>query len=168
TSEVYRPNQVPGQAAVRSQQTSASIQNGVQPAEGIPGALTNQPPPDPVAPINNPAQQGQLGPDGQPIDPAALEGAVPAPGGAAPAAGLAAQAAPGTALGTGLGGTQVGAQGTARNDATINYEVDRTISHVKDPVGQLRRLSVAVVVNYREVDGQPRSEERRVGEAGSA
>src|SRR5690606_30966859 len=47
-------------------------------------------------------------------------------------------------------------QGTSnsRNDATINYEVDRTISHVKDPLGTLRRLSVAVVVNYRNNDGE--------------
>lgn len=149
TSEVYRPNQVPGQAAVRSQQTSASIQNGVLPAEGVPGALTNQPPADPVAPIVQPAPGAQaLGPDGQPQNAAAPEAAVP-PGGAAPAAGLAAAAAGGAT------GTQVGPQGTARNDATINYEVDRTISHVKGPVGQLRRLSVAVVVNYRDVDGEP-------------
>src|SRR5690554_2092419 len=85
TSEVYRPNQLPGQAAVRSQQTSASIQNGVQPPEGIPGALTNQPPPDPVAPINLPQDAaGQLGPDGQPLPGAQLEGALP-PGGAAAA-----------------------------------------------------------------------------------
>lgn len=142
TSEVYRPNQTPGQAAVRSQQTSASIQNGVLPAEGIPGALTNQPPADPVAPIeippgtaNAPAQEGQAAD----APPAALP-----PGAAAPAVGLAAPAAV----------PQVGPEGTARNEATINYEVDRTISHVKDPVGQLRRLSVAVVVNYREVDGE--------------
>lgn len=144
TSEVYRPNQLPGQAAVRSQQTSSALQNGAQPAEGIPGALTNQPPPDPVALINAPVQEGiQLGPDGQPVDGAVLP-EVPAPGGAAPAQGLAQAAA----------GGQLGPQGNARNDATINYEVDRTISHVKDPVGQLRRLSVAVVVNYRDVDGE--------------
>ncbi len=160
TSEVYRPNQVPGQAAVRSQQTSASIQNGMQPAEGIPGALTNQPPPDPVAPINQPAAGAPgLGPDGQPLNAAAVDGAVPPPGAAA-AAGQGAPAAPGTLLGTG-GQTAVGPQGNARNDATINYEVDRTISHIKDPIGQLRRLSVAVVVNYRDVEGeaQPLPEE---------
>ena len=152
TSEVYRPNQLPGQAAVRSQQTSASIHNGTQPAEGVPGALTNQPPPDPIAPINQPVPEGQqLGPDGQPLDGAALEGAIPAPGAAAAAEGLAEPAITGTLL----GGAQLGPQGNARNDATINYEVDRTISHVKDPVGQLRRLSVAVVVNYRDVDGEP-------------
>ncbi|MFA7668486.1 MAG: flagellar basal-body MS-ring/collar protein FliF [Burkholderiaceae bacterium] len=146
TSEVYRPNQQPGQATVRSQQTSASLQNGVLPAEGIPGALTNQPPPDPVAPIQQPIAP-EAGANGQPIDEVAQQDAIPAPGPAA-AANL---AAPG-GLAT---GTQIGPQGTARNDATINYEVDRTISHIKDPVGQLRRLSVAVVINYREVDGEP-------------
>ncbi len=145
TSEVYRPNQLPGQAAVRSQQTSSAVQNGAQAPEGVPGALTNQPPPDPVAPINQPVPEGaQLGPDGQPL------AAVPAPGGADLAAGGAQ-----TAL------APVGAQGNARSEATVNYEVDRTISHVKDAIGQLRRLSVAVVVNYRDVDGelQPLPEE---------
>src|SRR5690606_40729088 len=69
--------------------------------------------------------------------------------------------------------SDLGPQGSARNEATINYEVDRTISHVKDAVGQLRRLSVAVVVNYREVDGEPQplpeAEERKsVGQGKSA
>src|SRR5690606_39792556 len=32
---------------------------------------------------------------------------------------------------------------------------DRTISHIKDPLGKLQRLSVAVVVNYRNNDGKP-------------
>ncbi|WP_313389757.1 flagellar M-ring protein FliF C-terminal domain-containing protein, partial [Achromobacter aegrifaciens] len=42
-----------------------------------------------------------------------------------------------------------------RRDATTNYEVDRTISHIKQPVGNLKRLSVAVVVNYmRDKDGE--------------
>lgn len=150
TSEVYRPNQLPGQAAVRSQQTSTALQGGAQPAEGVPGALTNQPPPTPVAPINQADLAEQpLGPDGEPIDGALLENAIPAPGVAEPAAGIAGPAA------TLLSGAQLGPQGNARNDATINYEVDRTISHVKDPIGQLRRLSVAVVVNYRDVDGEP-------------
>ena len=92
------------------------------------------------------------------IDGAGAPGAAINPGAAGAAAGGAAAAAPGTALGTGVA---PGAPGNARNDATINYEVDRTISHIKDPVGQLRRMSVAVVVNYRDVDGeaQPLPEE---------
>src|SRR5690606_33378865 len=53
-------------------------------------------------------------------------------------------------------GTLQQGHGTSRHDATINYEVDRTISHVKNPLGTLRRLSVAVVVNDRyNQDGEP-------------
>ncbi|KAF0204810.1 MAG: flagellar M-ring protein [Gallionellaceae bacterium] len=38
-----------------------------------------------------------------------------------------------------------------RKEATSNYEVDRTIQHTKLPVGSIRRLSVAVVMNNRSV-----------------
>lgn len=36
-----------------------------------------------------------------------------------------------------------------RKDSTINYEVDKTIRYTQQPMGGVRRLSVAVVVNYR-------------------
>ncbi len=39
------------------------------------------------------------------------------------------------------------ASSTSRKDMTTNYEVDKTIKHVRMPVGGLNRLSVAVVVN---------------------
>lgn len=140
TSEVYRPNQKPGEAAVRSEQTSASIQNGVLPPEGVPGALTNQPPGNPTAEIQLPPQgNAQQNPGAPNAAPNAQ------PGGA--------NNAP-NALGT-AGNAPAQNTGTSRNDATINYEVDRTISHVKDQLGSLRRLSVAVVVNYRNnADGE--------------
>ena len=125
TSEVYRPNQEPGQGAVRSKQTSGSQQYNVLPPEGVPGALTNQPPPNATAPITTPPQPGGQGTPGQ----------------------AATGAAQGSQLGTGGGGDEEVPANT-RHDATINYEVDRTISHVKEPLGKLRRLSVAVVVNY--------------------
>ncbi|OZI22361.1 flagellar M-ring protein FliF [Bordetella genomosp. 7] len=128
TSEVYRPNQEPGQAAVRSKQTSDSLQTGDDVARGVPGALSNQPPAAAQAPIVNP-----------PPPPAQ-------PGQAAPNAAQAVATPAATALPT-----------SNRSDATINYEVDRTISHVKQPVGQLKRLSVAVVVNYLPDDqGEPK------------
>jgi len=112
TSEVYRPNQEPGQAAIRSEQTSEARERDLLPAQGIPGALSNQPPANATAPIVNP-------PGAQAGEPAA--------------------AAP---------------PGNERRDATRNYEVDRTISHVKQSVGTLQRLSVAVVLNYRpDADG---------------
>jgi len=55
TSEVYRPNQKPGEAAIRSQQTSDARQHNAPGAQGVPGALSNQPPAEPVAPIDTPA-----------------------------------------------------------------------------------------------------------------
>ncbi|ODP31172.1 flagellar basal-body MS-ring/collar protein FliF [Pandoraea sp. ISTKB] len=36
-----------------------------------------------------------------------------------------------------------------RKDATTNYEIDRTIRHVQQATGGLKRLSAAIVVNYR-------------------
>lgn len=54
TSESYKPNQPPNEAAVRSQQSSES-QNGVKPVGGVPGALTNQPPVPATAPLVAPA-----------------------------------------------------------------------------------------------------------------
>lgn len=48
-----------------------------------------------------------------------------------------------------------GPRNTQRNETT-NFEVDRTIRHTKMNVGDVQRLSVAVVVNYRTLaDGKP-------------
>jgi flagellar M-ring protein FliF len=41
-----------------------------------------------------------------------------------------------------------------RKDATVNYEVDKTIQYVQQGSGGLKRLSVAVVVNYKKVLGK--------------
>ncbi|WP_445658820.1 flagellar basal-body MS-ring/collar protein FliF [Achromobacter sp. NCFB-sbj8-Ac1-l] len=136
TSEVYRPNQEPGQAAVRSQQTSDSTQRGVNPAQGVPGALSNQPPGNAQAPIANPPQAQPPRP-GQPQQPNAQQ-----------------QQQQQQQTGTQAAGGSL----NERRDATTNYEVDRTISHIKQPVGNLKRLSVAVVVNYiRDKDGEPQA-----------
>ena len=47
--------------------------------------------------------------------------------------------------------------GNTSRRSTRNYEVDRTISHIKAAGGQIQRLSVAVVLNYKaqEVDAPP-------------
>jgi flagellar M-ring protein FliF len=48
-----------------------------------------------------------------------------------------------------------GPRNSSRNETT-NYEVDRTIRHTKQNVGDVQRLSVAVVVNYKTLpDGKP-------------
>ncbi|MDP9963162.1 flagellar M-ring protein FliF [Variovorax paradoxus] len=115
TEESYKPNQDPRAAAVRSQQSSESMQQGATPPGGVPGALSNQPPQAPSAPITAP------------------------PNAAAPA--------PGTAATTTAAGT---APGSSRKDVTTNYELDRSIRHVQQGAGGVKRLSVAVVVNHRE------------------
>jgi flagellar M-ring protein FliF len=69
----------------------------------------------------------------------------PAPG--TPAAQAAAPA------GTAGAVAAVPAQG-GRRDATTNYELDKTIRHVRQPVGAIKRLSVAVVVNHRKETGK--------------
>lgn len=148
TSEVYKPNQQPGQAAVRSQQTSSSLQRNPQQPQGVPGALSNQAPNNATANLVNPPAAPN-----QPQTPAA-----PATE-PANAAAQTANAANAAAAGTDPSLVSLAEQarllqntGNARNDSTVNYEVDRTISHVKGPLGQLSRLSVAVVVNYRNTD----------------
>jgi flagellar M-ring protein FliF len=113
TAETYKPNPTPDQA-IRSQQTNEVI-NPLPGAQGIPGALTNQPPVPATAPLTAPA------------------------------------------VGAGAG---QGAQGVlnANRSAVLNYELDRNIQHIKQAVGQLKRLSVAVVVNNRSIpapDGTP-------------
>lgn len=138
TSEVYRPNETPGTAAIRSKQTSDSAQNGMLPPTGVPGALSNEPPANATAPIQT----------------AAANQATQAPAAAAGTQSPPAQTS-GTSTVNGASGSARQGQGSVRNDATVNYEVDRTISHVKHELGSLQRLSVAVVVNYRDKDGEP-------------
>lgn len=65
------------------------------------------------------------------------------PGAASAPIAAAAQPAGGTAAGAGASGTG------AHKESTINFEVDKTIQHVRQPVGGIKRLSVAVVVNNR-------------------
>ncbi|HLU77030.1 MAG TPA: flagellar basal-body MS-ring/collar protein FliF [Burkholderiales bacterium] len=57
TAEIYKPNQNPAEAAIRSQQTQESV-NGSQTAGGVPGALTNQPAPAATAPITDAPEEG--------------------------------------------------------------------------------------------------------------
>ncbi|HFC52950.1 MAG TPA: flagellar basal body M-ring protein FliF [Gammaproteobacteria bacterium] len=45
-----------------------------------------------------------------------------------------------------------------KSNTTINYEVDKTISHIRTPIGTVRRLSVAVVVDDKlttDENGEP-------------
>jgi flagellar M-ring protein FliF len=136
TAESYRPNNTPETTAVRSRQTneSASIN---QSAGGVPGALSNQPPVPATAPLTQPATGTAPGQ-------AAKPGATPP--GQLDAAGV---TAPLNAVGQPIN--------TSKN-ATVNFEVDKTIRHTKQAMGDIRRLSAAIVINHRkEMDknGQP-------------
>lgn len=139
TAETFRPNGTPPEVSIRSQQTSESA-NLNQPAPGgVPGALTNQPPVPATAPLTQPEV-------GQPA------GTTP-PAGATPATGTPAVQPPKTG--------QINSAGvvaplntitpplSTRKDATTNYELDKTIRYTKQSLGTVRRLSAAVVLNYR-------------------
>jgi flagellar M-ring protein FliF len=83
--------------------------------------------------------------------PGALSNQPPVPPTAPIAAGQ--PGAAGQAAQTSASAANQNAVNNARKDATINYEVDKTIKHVRQPIGGLRRLSVAVVVNHRKEPG---------------
>jgi flagellar M-ring protein FliF len=108
-TEETHENYDPQKTAVRSEQTSSDMRKGADGAEGIPGALSNQPP----------------GTSGAPV----LPGAAATPGSPANGQALAASAGP----------------SSTSSRSTRNFEVDRTLSYVKQPTGVLKRLSVGVV-----------------------
>ena len=130
TAESHRPNGSPPDVSIRSQQTSESASTTPS-AQGIPGALSNQPPVPATAPLTQPAVPGGRTPqttgDQSPQSP---PGQINVAGVQAPI-------------------NNVGQPINTRKDATINYELDRTIRHTKQSVGIIKRLSAAVVVNYR-------------------
>lgn len=129
TDEKYQPNANPNNTAIRSRQTSTSDQNGSPYPGGVPGALSNQPAPANTAPVTNPQQQNNNNANGQQNNNNAQNA--------------------GTSTST---AQSSGPSSSSRND-TVNYELDRTIRHTKLNVGDVQRLSVAVVVNYRD-DGK--------------
>ena len=58
--EIYKPNQKPESIVIRSQQSNESNSSASSEATGVPGALSNQPPPNATAPITaNNASTGQ-------------------------------------------------------------------------------------------------------------
>jgi flagellar M-ring protein FliF len=107
-TEETHENYDPQKTAVRSEQTSSDTRKNGEGAEGIPGALSNQPPGTAGAPPN------LAGP---------------------------ASATPGAA------GAAANTPSSSSQRSTRNFEVDRTLQYVKQPVGVLKRLSVGVVLD---------------------
>lgn len=137
TAESYRPNSTPETTSIRSQQNNETA-NINQVIGGVPGALTNQPPVPATAPLTQPAT-GTTAAPGKPAKPGELQGKLESAGITAPL-------------------NPVGQPISTSKNATINYEVDKTIRYTKQAMGNIRRLSAAMVINHRREtgkDGQP-------------
>ncbi|MES1928615.1 flagellar MS-ring protein [Salinisphaera dokdonensis CL-ES53] len=139
TQEIYTPNGDPDNAAIRSEQSNSTRNNGGAMIGGVPGALSNQPSPDMASPINSPQQQG----------------------GGAGESNLNMNGRAGLAF----GGNDP--KGSSVTSSTVNYELNRTIRHTRDQAGRLQRLSAAVVIGYPmqpnaegELQPMPLSQER--------
>ncbi|QQD51890.1 flagellar M-ring protein FliF [Pseudomonas fluorescens BBc6R8] len=124
TSEQFNPDQ----PALRSEQSTTEQRTASNGPQGVPGALSNQPPTPAAAPQTT--------------------------GGAAATAGA---VQPGQPL-LDANGQQIMDPATGqpmlapypadkRNQSTKNFELDRSISHTKQQQGRINRLSVSVVVD---------------------
>ena len=127
TAETYRPNNTPETSSVRSLQNNETASVN-QSAGGVPGALTNQPPVPATAPLTTPATGAPA--SAKPVKPGDLQGRVAAAGIESPL----------NALGQPLSTTKT---------STTNYEIDKTVRYTKNSMGNIRRLSAAVVLNHR-------------------
>jgi flagellar M-ring protein FliF len=122
-TEETHENYDPQKTAVRSEQTSNEMRKGGDGAEGIPGALSNQPP----------------GTSGAPVIPGAATPGNPV--------------TPPNAAGAGQSAAASAGLSSSAQRSTRNFEVDRTLSYVKQPVGKLKRLNVGVVLDdWQKVD----------------
>ena len=140
TSEQARELYKPGSQIVRSEQISE--QSAAGGPGGVPGSLSNEPP---VA--------GSLAPP-PPAKSAASGRAAAAPSASkAPARARPAARASGVQGAVEPVGAPAGAGGVLSSNITRNYEIDRTLDYSRQPPGQIRRLSVAVLIGYRPVKG---------------
>lgn len=145
TSETFNPDQ----PALRSEQSVSEQRQSSLGPQGVPGALSNQPPGPAAAPEN------------------AIAGAAGAAG--AIASGQPLLDANGQQVMDPATGQPMLAPYPAdkREQATRNYELDRSISYTKQQQGRLRRLSVAVVLDDQmtvSAEGQATRVPRTAGE----
>ena len=138
TSETFNPDQ----PALRSEQSSSEQRQVSSGPQGVPGALSNQPPGASIAPevvgavaVEGPVPAGQplVDADGQQIiDPKTGEPMLaPYPS-------------------------------DKREQSTRNFELDRSIRYTKQDQNRLQRLSVAVVVDDQVIVNQETGEQVRV------
>lgn len=122
TAEQFQPNTATDKMSIRSRQSSDSQQGGRNINGGVPGALSNQPPAPTTAPLTQPLGQNN---DAQGNT-------------ATPNVANAANTAQQPQL----------VPYSSNTGETTNYELDRTLTHIKRSTGSVERLSVAVVVNH--------------------
>jgi flagellar M-ring protein FliF len=133
TTEQATENYTPGSQIVRSEQQSQTSSRDASQSGGVPGALSNQPPAGGVAqppPPNKPPAAAAATPAGQASTQATAAAVASAPS----------------------------APDNLATQSTKNYEIDRTVAYTRQPAGQLKRLTVAVVVDDMPVigkDGKP-------------
>lgn len=132
TQESFKPDP----AALRSEQVAEDRTLPGAGVAGIPGALSNQPPGAASIPETTAASAKAAAPNGE----------------TAPAA----KPAEKNAAETGI----TAAANTSRR-ATRNYELDKTISHTRAAPGKLRRLSVAVLVDNKQILNEDDELERK-------
>lgn len=135
TEEIFKPNETPGSATIRSKQSNENLNlNGSQKADagGVPGSLVSKPPEILVStpsseggkitpPTNMPGNPALTANEAGDVDVAGVKGKVTTEGGPV----------------------------TATKNSVINYEVDKTIRHVKSATGNIVKLTGAVVLNNR-------------------
>jgi len=135
-TEQAREQYKPDSQIVRSEQVSEQNSHDGS-SGGVPGALTNQPPPAGVAqnpPPNTPQNANNA------TAASANAANASAANGAKAAVGPNAQTQP-------VGATGTGADSSSSKSSTRNYEIDRTLDYTRNPAGRLKRLTVAVLVD---------------------
>lgn len=132
TAEIYDPK---GQV-LRSEQTSKQASNDSG-AQGIPGALSNQPPGGGTASVTGTGNAGAAG--------------AKATGPGANANGGVGNGGPGT-QGAGSSTNQASPTNVSTS-STKNYEISKTVRHITKPIGAVQRLSVAVLLDTKQVKG---------------
>jgi len=140
--EQYKPDS----QIVRSEQISEQSSRDGSSSGGVPGALTNQPPPAGVAqnPPNT-APANKTAADQNAANANAANKTPPATPATQPVGGT-----------TGVAGTD----SSSSKSTTRNYEIDRTLAYTHQPAGKLKRLTVAVLVdNFRTTDKEGKVKE---------
>lgn len=136
--EQYRPDS----QIVRSEQISEQSSRDGSAGGGVPGALTNQPPPAGVA--QNPPNTAPA--NKTPADANAANAANKTPAAVPPA--------------TQPVGGAAGNDSSSSKSTTRNYEIDRTVAYTHQPAGKLKRITVAVLLdNLRTTDKEGKVKE---------